>query len=668
MRAWVNRLPLSKSRRSRVGRPQPNGQARPRPRLVGPLGGRLPFSLALVGLAIGLTVLTGAMLGALAWQEKRAFSQELLDGAMARTGRLAATHVERFFRDAESAVQLGPELVAQGLLDPAAAGSLERYALATLRSHPHLAWVSYGGRDDRFVGAWRDAAEQVYVNRSWPVGTRIHLVEDRVLADGRREPIRRSDDHGYRPHERPYFRLAERQRAVTWTEPYEFYSGGGLGISCVAPLFDASGAVRGVFTVDLSLDALAEFLDGLRVSPRGRVFAATSGGKLVIGPRHGIETGAGGLGASLVGRMAGHANPEREASFTLEHEGERFLGRSVPLVVGETPWRIVVSVPERDYMEPVAALAHRTLALGLLGLALVATGGVVAARRLSSPLRRLATHALRIGRRRRDAHGPPDPRDEIGTLAHSLHGAAQTHRDRALVSDLLGRYVDPDLAERWLKERRTPRLDGERREVAVLMSDLRGFSALSEQLGPEAVFSVLNRYLGRMTEVIHAHGGAINGFIGDGILVLFGAPTAHGDDPSRAVRCAWAMQEALAALNAEGLALGHPELRMGIGLNAGMVVAGHIGGRNRAAYTVVGPVVNRTARMVDLAEAGEVLLSDVMLARVRDDVEVGPARRARVKGVSDPLIVYPLLGLRETRDPRPESPGDADADRPILSA
>ena len=193
------------------------------------------------------------------------------------------------------------------------------------------------------------------------------------------------------------------------------------------------------------------------------------------------------------------------------------------------------------------------------------------------------------------------------------------------------------------------------------MSDLRGFSALSEQLGPEAVFSVLNRYLGRMTEVIHAHGGAINQFLGDGILVLFGAPTTQPDDAARAVRCAWAMQEALAALNAEGLALGHPELRMGIGLNAGMVVAGHIGGRNRAAYTVVGPVVNRTARMVDLARAGEVLLSDVMLARVRDEVEVGSARRAAVKGVSDPLIVYRLLGLRGTPDPRPERTGEADA-------
>jgi adenylate cyclase len=136
--------------------------------------------------------------------------------------------------------------------------------------------------------------------------------------------------------------------------------------------------------------------------------------------------------------------------------------------------------------------------------------------------------------------------------------------------------------------------------------------------------------------------------------VLFGASTARPDDARRAVRCAWAMQEALVALNADSRALGQPELRMGIGLNAGTVVAGHIGGRKRAAYTVVGQVVNRTSRMVDLAEADEVLLSDVMLEHVRDDVEVGPARRAQVKGVVTPLTVSRLLGLR---DAPPGSPG-----------
>ena len=665
MRAWMDWLRLPGSRRSRLVSMARQVAPRPRSGPFGMLGGRLSFSLALIGLALGLIVLTAALLGGLAWQEKREFSRNLLDGAMARTGRLAATHVERFLRDAESAARLGPELVAQRSLDVRDDRALEGFALATLRSHPHLAWVSFGGRDDRFVGAWRDVTGEQYLNRSWPVGSRIRLEEDRVLAGGMREPVRRSDDHGYRPHERPYFRLAERQRTVTWTEPYEFYAGGGLGISCVAPLLDASGAVRGVFTVDLSLVGLAEFLDGLRVSSRGRVFVATGGGALVVGPNRG-SAGPTDSDAALVRRMAGSAHPEHETSFAIEHDGERVLGRSVPLAVGETPWRIVVSVPERDYTEPVAAAAHRTLALGVVGLVLVATGGVLAARRLAWPLRRLAAHALRIGRRRRDAGAGPHPQDEIGALAHSLRRAARTARDRALVSDLLGRYVNPELAQRWLSERRAPRLGGEQREVVILMSDLRGFSALSEQLGPEAVFSVLNRYLGRMTEVILAHGGTINEFIGDGILVLFGAPTTRDDDATRAVRCAWAMQEALVGLNAEGQGAGHPELRMGIGLHAGVVIAGHIGGRDRAAYTVVGPVVNRTARMVDLAEAGETLLSDVLLARVRDVVEVGSGRRARVKGVAVPLTVYPLLSLKDS--PRPERPREPEVARPVLSA
>ena len=142
-----------------------------------------------------------------------------------------------------------------------------------------------------------------------------------------------------------------------------------------------------------------------------------------------------------------------------------------------------MSVPERDYTESVEGLARRIAGLGLLGLGLVTAGGVIAARRLARPLRRLAVHAGRIGRGRGDGTGRPEVRDEIGTLARSLHVAAQTARAHALVSDRLGRYVSPELADRWLRERRGPRLGAESRDVAILMSDLRGFSSLSEQLG-----------------------------------------------------------------------------------------------------------------------------------------------------------------------------------------
>ena len=107
--------------------------------------------------------------------------------------------------------------------------------MAVLHAHPHLSWVSYGDRQNRFLGAWRDPRDNVYLNKSFPYQGRIRLQEDRIFADGRRESVRRSDDHRYRPTERPYFRAAEARRAPVWTEPYEFYAGGGLGITCAAP-------------------------------------------------------------------------------------------------------------------------------------------------------------------------------------------------------------------------------------------------------------------------------------------------------------------------------------------------------------------------------------------------------------------------------------------------
>jgi adenylate cyclase len=149
-----------------------------------------------------------------------------------------------------------------------------------------------------------------------------------------------------------------------------------------------------------------------------------------------------------------------------------------------------------------------------------------------------------------------------------------------------------------------------------------------------------------MTQIIHAHGGMINEFIGDAILVLFGAPFHHADDSERAVRCAWDMQCAMAALNVENRRLGLPELAMGIGIHGGPVVAGNIGSRDRVKYGVVGSPVNLAARIQALAFGGEVLLSASVVERVgMDRVHVGALRRVRAKGFAGLVTVHPLEGL-----------------------
>jgi class 3 adenylate cyclase len=164
---------------------------------------------------------------------------------------------------------------------------------------------------------------------------------------------------------------------------------------------------------------------------------------------------------------------------------------------------------------------------------------------------------------------------------------------------------------------------------------------------------LLNQYLARMTSVIHEHGGMIDEFIGDAILVLFGAPFGRADDAERAVRCAWHMQRALAELNDANGALGLPELAMGIAVHRGSVVAGNIGSRDHVKYGVVGPPVNLVSRIQAISTGGEVLLTDAALSRTRHMLRLGRARSLSLKGATAPVTVYPLVGLSSVA----EAPG-----------
>jgi class 3 adenylate cyclase len=618
-----------------------------------------------VGLVVLLTALTGAAIGGLAWREQRARSRALIDAAMAQAARLTAAHAHRLLQDAESTARFGSQLVQQGQLDPEDARALERFTLALLQAHPYLTWVSYGDRGNRFVGAWRDERGTVYVNHSFPANGRIRLEEDRVLPDGRREAVRRNPDHGYRPADRPYFRAVQASRTVAWTEPYEFYAGGGLGITCAAPLLGAQGVVRGVFTVDFSLDRLAGTLEGLEISPGARIFIATGQGSVVVGRRGSGASRAEVIDAELAQATMRRATTPGEGTFDFDHHGERYLGRAMPLAVGELQWLVNVVVPEADYTAQIDAEARTAVLLGIVALAVAVFAGTAVAGWIARPLRELAQLARRIRHGELDVTAVPRSRDEIGVLTRAMGDMAQALRDRDFIRDTFGRYVSPELAEQCLRDRDTLHLGGEVREVVMLMSDLRGFSELSERLGPSAMIALLNRYFARMTPVIVAHGGIIDEFIGDAIFVLFGAPFSRSDDAARAVRCAWAMQAAMAALNQESGALGVPQLSMGIGLHIGPVVAGNIGSPERLKYGVVGPAVNLVSRIQSLTQGGEVLLSDALAARVASIVSVGPARVERVKGASEPAVVHLLLEVRpDAAEHGDELAPAADAARP----
>ena len=188
-------------------------------------------------------------------------------------------------------------------------------------------------------------------------------------------------------------------------------------------------------------------------------------------------------------------------------------------------------------------------------------------------------------------------------------------------------------------------LGGKRKTVTILMSDLRGFTRLSEERDPEEVVRLLNRYLGRMAEIILRYQGLIDEFIGDAIMVIFGATAPKEDDPLRAVACALAMQSELAGLNREIVAEGWPPLEMGIGINTGPVIVGNIGSAQRVKYGIVGAAVNTTSRIEANSIGGQVLIGEPTYNLTREVVRVEEPRTVMMKGIHRPLVFYPAVSM-----------------------
>ena len=226
----------------------------------------------------------------------------------------------------------------------------------------------------------------------------------------------------------------------------------------------------------------------------------------------------------------------------------------------------------------------------------------------------------------------------------------QLESRNAFIREVFGRYMSDEVVDTLLESKQALRLGGERRVVTLMFTDLRGFTAMCEAMPPEQALRVLNGYFTVMTAIVQRHDGTINNIIGDGLLVLFGAPLWRDDDPDRAIACALEMQRAMPGVNEANRADGLPELMMGIGIHTGEVVVGNVGSEQRAKYSAIGQHVNLASRVEAMASTGEVLISEATRRAAKQDLVVSMARTIRPKGVAEPLQVFGIAGVRGRED------------------
>ncbi|HUN69995.1 MAG TPA: adenylate/guanylate cyclase domain-containing protein [Burkholderiales bacterium] len=224
-------------------------------------------------------------------------------------------------------------------------------------------------------------------------------------------------------------------------------------------------------------------------------------------------------------------------------------------------------------------------------------------------------------------------------------------RERARIRALFGKYVSDEVVEKLLSEERRPDLGGEALDVTVLFSDIRGFTTISEKLSAPEVVEMLNAYFTRVCEPILAQGGTVDKYIGDAVMAVFGSPVRHPDHARRAVRAALGMARA-----AEGFRQwmherfsdrGLPEFGAGVGLHSGIAVIGDIGTPKRKEFTAIGDTVNAASRLEGVTKdmGCAIVASEATVRAAGAGVRTGKFQQVRVKGKSEPLAVYEIVGL-----------------------
>ena len=414
------------------------------------------------------------------------------------------------------------------------------------------------------------------------------------------------------------------------------------------------GRFIGFAGANITVDILSRFLDRHRASPQSTTIIADQDGAIIAYPDSAkqVRVSGGRLEVATVQSIADADLREAVRRHT-QLKADHFLFRS-PGTGGELsasfdrfpegfprPWKAIVLTPTDDFVGSLKVANRQTVAViaGLTVLELVLIYAL--SLRLSRPIEGVSRQLRSMETLSFESPPAHESRTRVREIAQLQDAVA---RVRASLRSF-ARYAPEEIVREVAASGQETTLSADRREVTALFCDLRGFTNIAEQLGPERVVSILNAHFEVLAGLVARHGGYVVDFLGDGLFAVFGAPEALGDHAGRAVACAIEMQLAREAQNRAFFTKGWPPLEMGVGINTGPAVVGNMGSNRRTKYGVVGHPVNLAARIESFTVGGQVLVSASTREALADRLSVEGPLEAEAKGIGAPVRMWMVRRL-----------------------
>lgn len=620
---------------------------------------RLRIGIAVMFLAIVLP-LTIAMISVL-YTQNASLARAMATDAMAMSGRQAATTIYERLQKLSSAVEMS---VAFGRAQQDGLRKVEtlRPLMEQLERLPEAYSLYFGQHADgeffQIIQLPGDMKKFGPHQRPPPEGTRwvLRTIDDangervetylylaawgKVLRVERAEPT-------YDPRKRPWYSAALAEKNVASSGVYVFSSTGQPGLTLSKRLTTEDGVHLGVFGADITINALASFLDKQRVGQSGLTFILDEERRLIGYPDAGkilsFENGAPKLvkgediDVASVAQAIKAYNAGTGDSFSVNVEGKTWLAHFEPFPEQSgRKWVIGVIADEDDFVGPLKRASLIIVVVGLVFILLATLGIVWLSRVLVRPIQRLIRETERIREFKLEKTNTiQSPVMEIDALA-----AAVASMKAGLAS--FGTYIPKSLVHNIIRSGRGTGVGGQRRPLTVMFSDLQGFTEASESMEPEEVLQWLSNYFEQMSSAIHAHSGTIDKYIGDAIMAIWNAPVDDADHVANACRALLACRLAAHSLgnNREG-----PHLRTRIGLHTGVAMVGNVGSSDRMQYTALGSMVNLASRIEGLNKqfGTEILVTEAVVKEAGDRFHFRPFGPVLVVGASIPLSVFELV-------------------------